>query len=263
MMHCWRYLLIFLGLFCSSSSQAFVSSVWKYIKQYQLGIEYSQSIDQVRMSYETDRNDAVRRDCEASSDHAEQELCSLTMLAGKSSGYGIFLQQAFKRKRNFHFAVDLGFNFRYLHGGTMPEDELQLKQDAYPVTHASFSLVSFIALPYIQLGYTPKSRFPDILVSIGPSLQTAFGKVTINEQSRNVVVALSSHAVGYAELEVVLLRFGKGAFSLYAAVDKAGAESTPFFPDDLEDIRDIKAGFRRGTGGQLNGFGAKLLLNWP
>ncbi|MFW7378495.1 MAG: hypothetical protein ACOH5I_06805 [Oligoflexus sp.] len=260
----WRiWPLAMILLIWSQPSEAFVSYLWQYLQQYQLGIEYSQSFDRVRLEYATDLDLSERDDCVFSEDNPDELRCRIDMQAGQSSGYGIFLSQAFERQGDFHLTFDLGFNIRYLDGVLAKERSELLQENGLPLNKASFSLVSLIALPYIQFGYTPLTRFPDILVSIGPAFQTALGQVQINDEKRDVVVALTSGVIGYVELELVLWRFGKGAFSLYAAMDKAGNESTPFFPEDLQHIEDIQAEFQRGTGGQFNGFGAKLLLSWP
>ncbi|WP_141734014.1 hypothetical protein [Oligoflexus tunisiensis] len=263
-MHAWyRNIVLISSLLVSQQCFAFIDAMRNYFNKYQVGIEYSHSFDHINLTYKTPAMDSIPESCINDDEDPTEQTCSLGLAAGQSSGYGLFLQQAFRRDGDFYFDFDINFTARYLSGGLLKEETEKLQSEGVPLYQAQVDLLALIALPYIKIGYTPSTGFPDIFLSLGPSFQAALGKVTLNEESRNVAVALSSGTVGYTELELVFLRFGEGAFSLYASQDHTGRNGTPFYPNVLEGITDVKAGFQRGQGGSFFGFGAKLLLNWP
>lgn len=264
-MNAYLFIVITLaGLLPAQVSYGFFSGIWNYVSQYQLGLEYSRSFDRLRLDYTTGYNAGLLDSCAPEDEQSERLACSVDMIAGSSSGFGIFLQRAFERRSNFHLRFDINLNLRYLNGQVTESEAERLQADGLPLTTASFDLASFILLPYIQVGYTPAGRFPDFLLSMGPAIQAVVGEARIGESRQDVATIVTSNWVGYTELEMVVLRFGKGAFSLYAARENVGREGTPFFRDiEDEDITDINVRFQRGTGGNLFGFGAKLLLNWP
>ena len=128
---------------------------------------------------------------------------------------------------------------------------------------ASFDLGVFVVRPYLELGYTPSSAFPDILIRLGPVAQLGVGNVSINEEKENVALALSSGLVGYFELEFVFWRFGDGAFSIYSSSDSAGEDGTSLYPEDIAGMSDFDALFSRSVGGAAYGYGLKLVLDFP
>jgi hypothetical protein len=247
----------------SSSCYAIFGAIWDYVRQYQLGLEYSQSTDGLRLSYRTDYQGSYPIQCTRVLDEPAEQVCTQDIVAGQSSGLGLFLQSAFKRQGDFYFSMDLNLSARYLNGEIDETEQATLEAQGLPLTQASFELASLVVLPYVKLGYTPTSSFPDLLLSFGPALQAAVGQATLNGERRDVAVALASRAVGYVEFEAVLWRFGDGALSLYASEASTGGESTPFFPEVFDDIRQVRASTRSQTSGDVLGYGVKLLLNWP
>ncbi|MCX6127064.1 MAG: hypothetical protein NTV34_20265, partial [Proteobacteria bacterium] len=181
-------------------------------------------------------------------------------------GFGIFLQRAFKRQGFWYFDYDVGFGARYLSGGLRKQDEgLQ----GLPLKTARFSLLSGVAKPYIQFGITP-DRWPDVLVSIGPALQIAAGSVAINDKSERVVIGTSSYTGpmslwhGFFELELVLKRFGEGAFSVFTSQDFSGnGEGTKLYPKDIDGMSNVRGTFSHRVGGAAFGFGLKLVTTLP
>lgn len=253
----------------ATPASAFFSAIWSYVKQYQLGIDYSSSYDGVTASYETSMNGGVsHKNCAAVPADPEptSQRCSVRMTGAASSGLGLFLQQAFKRQGTFYFAADLGFGARYLQGELDEAQVAEQKSAGLPLESMSFTLLALVIKPYITIGITPASRWPDILLSLGPAAQIAAGKVAVNGEESAVAVATANKSLvsGFFELELVFWRFGKGAFSLYTSSDfSGGGEGTKFYPRAKDDMRDIRADFSRNVSGGFFGLGAKLVLNWP
>ncbi|SMF08034.1 hypothetical protein [Pseudobacteriovorax antillogorgiicola] len=247
----------------ASPAFGFLGVVWEYISQYQIGIDYSASTDVIVMSYEMDRSGGIPSSCVESIKSDLRQICTHDIVGGQSSGFGLFLQQAFRRQGDYHVDFDLSLGVRYL-TGQIPEDELlAIEAQGLPLTEASFTLGVAIAKPYIELGYTPLMGFPDILLRFGPVIQAGAGAVSINEESKDVAVAVSSGVTGYVELEIVFLRFGDGAFSIYSSKDGAGRDGTPLYPDSVAGMDDFEGEFKRSVGGAALGYGMKLVLNWP
>jgi hypothetical protein len=123
--------------------------------------------------------------------------------------------------------------------------------------------------PYVQFGITPE-RWPDILISMGPALQVALGSVAINNHAENVAVGTSSVTGpmsvirGFLAIELVLKRFGDGAFSLIASQDVSGhGRGTKIYPKDIDEMSNFRGTFRRSEGHVAFGFGLKLVTPWP
>ena len=259
-------LLILLLAVPSSSAYALVSEIVNYVSQYQVGVDYSNAIDRVNLSYNTSATGGVPDSCQLVEGDPTKKQCSVHMVGGLSNGWGVFLQPAFRKQGFFYFNPDISFGARYL-SGELPVEDRSL--DGLPLKSAAFSLGALVMKPYLQLGVTP-DRFPDVLISMGPAIQMAFGKMTINEQSENVAVGTSSvngpmsviH--GFFALEIVLKRFGDGAFSLIASHDVTGnGRGTKIFPHDVDGMSDFHGSFSRNVDGMAYGFGLKLVTPWP
>ena len=261
-----RALVACAALVAATDSFAFVSDAWGYLSRYQFGIDYTNSSDAAQVYYNAPRANGVPDSCRERVGTDEMR-CRVDVAAGTSSGFGFVLQQAFRRQGMFHVDADLGLGVRRLAG------ELGARQsgrDGLPLRDLQFDLVAVVAKPYIQLGWTPASRWPDILLSFGPALQVAFGKVSVNGSQKNVVLGSISGLTrsgllrGFTELEIVPWRFGDGAFSFIASRDfVSGSDGTDFYPGSRDGMDDFSANFYRGVGGMALGFGLKLVLNWP
>lgn len=250
-----------------NQASAMFSGMWQYVSQYQLGIDYSTSWNNVQVDFKSDPAlSSPSEYCGAPSSGSTLRDCSIVANSGGSSGFGLFLQRAFKKQGFWYFDYDLGIGFRYLQGERSREGS---NFAGTPLRSVKFSLLSGIVKPYFQFGITPQG-FPDILVSLGPILQTAVGQVSVNDKSRSVVLAqsnvngLSSLWRGFVELELVLWRFGEGAFSLITSREFAGSgEGTKFYPESVDGMSDFKAKFNHGVGGAAFGMGLKLVTTVP
>jgi len=250
------------------ASIAFVGAIWDYVKQYQLGIDYTSSYDSVDATYETANPGVPAESCAVSPDDPTRQECAVAMKAGGASGFGLFLQQAFKKQGTFYFKPDVGFGVRSLQGELSPEHKKRAEEQGLPLKELSFDLVSFVVKPYITLGVTPSGAWlPDVLLSLGPAAQIAVGKVKVNDESENVALATSSGKRligGFFEFEVVFLRFGEGAFSLFTSRDvTSGEDGTKLITKDVDGMDDFRASFARSVSGGVFGFGAKLVLPFP
>jgi hypothetical protein len=256
-------LILFLGP--APLAFAVVGDAWDYVKQSQIGVDYSNSIDRVILSYEMDEGDYVPSSCVRLNDGLSKR-CSVTMLGGASNGWGVFLQAPFKKQGLFYLDWDVSFGARFLSGELQGRDR---NLQSLPLTDASFSLLAAIVKPYVQFGITPEG-YPDLLISLGPALQAAIGTVSVNGQSEVVAVGTSSVSgplsliQGFFAIEAVIYRFGDGAFSLMASSDTTGhGQGTQIYPNTVDGMADFKGNFRRDVGGLAFGFGLKLVTPWP
>lgn len=251
------------ALFTAANASAGVTD---YFRKYNVGVDYLSSHDSMTLLYDTPRlsGGGLAADCQPTGNPARMQ-CSTMMTGGVSSGLGLFLQQPFHRQGDFHFVIDLGFGLRLLNGDLQEEDAKKLEQRGLPLKQASFSLVGVVMKPYVQVGYTPSSSFPDILFSFGPAVQVSMGHITINDERENVVLATGSGLTGFMELEVVFWRFGEGFLSLYASRDFSGGDNdaTDAYPHGKDGMDEFKASFSRSVGGSAYGFGLKLLTTFP
>lgn len=260
------WLLPLLGFFLTEPAFGLVSEAWNYLKEYQLGFDYTSSYDRVDASYEAPKAASTAPGCQDVQGKPTRQRCSVEMRGGGGSGPGIFLQQAFRRQGLFYFRPDIGFGVRYLSGALTPETQKDQAEAGLPLKDLRFSLAAVVIRPYVQFGITPASRWPDLLISLGPQAQVAFGTVRTNTERANVVMATSSSGLvsGFLAAELVLWRFGDGAFSLFLASDLTGkGQGTKFFPRSVDTMDDIRANFSHSVGGGILGLGLKLLLNWP
>jgi hypothetical protein len=85
-------LILFLGP--APLAFAVVGDAWDYVKQSQIGVDYSNSIDRVILSYEMDEGDYVPSSCVRLNDGLSKR-CSVTMLGGASNGWGVFFASPF------------------------------------------------------------------------------------------------------------------------------------------------------------------------
>ena len=253
----------------ATKSFAGVSSAWNYLSRFQVGVDYTNSNDTVEMTYEVPSNQNTGdTTCELIPGDINTKRCSNHMGAGFSSGWGFLLQQPFKRQGDIYVNFDMGFGLRRL-VGEFPVSKKKGNSNG-PLRAVNFELLALVARPYLQVGLTPAQTWPDILFSIGPAFQAAYGRVRVNSEAENVLVGTSSGLSvggligGFYELEVVFWRFGQGAFSIYTAKDvTSGDAGTKFFPREVDGMEEIKANFSRGVGGDALGFGLKLVMDWP
>ena len=253
--------VILLSMLSASRPAIAQNFLWDYLKNYKLGVENSFTNDVATVFYDVDPgvyNDA--KYCTQDNVHPNKSRCHYSIPADSQSGLGLFLQQAFRRKGLWHYEFDLSLSFRSMHEG------MKHPEPKSPLQEVNFDLYGLFFKPHFTFGITPKSIFPDFLVSLGPSAQVYWGSTVINSTAhhtgargvwrRSKVLSVLS----YGELELVLWRFAReGALSLFTASERDTAQLYDGYVADVavDHMTDIDVTFdRRSTG-------VKLLLSWP
>jgi hypothetical protein len=243
-----------------------------YLRNYQLGLEYSNSSNYLHLSYKVDRQVGADPEvCKIDEADARSKICATPVDAGGGSGWGVILEQPFKKQGMFYFNADVGFSLRYLSGRwpnyDVPGQNVNLNQ---PLQNLSFNLVAAIIKPYVKFGITPEKYFPDILFTIGPSLQLSIGNVIINDVSEKVAFVSSSALIErnilnmlLANVEIVFMRFGEGSFGMFVASDHMGGRGTLFYPHKVDQMKDFMGYFSHKEGGVAYGFGLRIVMDWP
>ncbi len=261
-----RLLMIWIVITPATAAFALVTEAINYVRQNQVGIDYTNSIDRVELSYNTATGSNIPNSCAVIAESPTMKRCTVSMIGGSSNGWGVFLQRAFKKQGFYYLDWDVSAGARYLNG-ELPAKEQSLS--GLPLKTAAFSLGAIVAKPYVQFGITP-DRWPDVLISMGPALQMAVGSVTINDDAEQVAVGTSSVTGpmsvirGFFAIELVLRRFGDGAFSLMASHDVSGhGRGTKIYPKDIDGMTNFRGAFSRSVGNVAYGFGLKLVTPWP
>ena len=260
-------LAVGLMLLPAAPAQAFFAEIASYLAGYQYGIDYTSSFDYIDASYEIDKPQATPTDnCTSESNHPTKQICTATMRGGGGSGYGIVITQQFKRQGLFYFRPDIGFGLRYLEGARSSKDLERDRSVGLPLRQLKFNLGAAVIKPYIQFGITPADTWPDLLISLGPAAQMAFGNVTVNGKKENVAVVSSSNSIftGFVALEIVFWRFGRGALSVFTENEVAGGgRGSKFYPGSVDGMGDFHASFNHAVYGGFYGLGIKVLSPWP
>lgn len=266
-------LLIMLGgVLLSGHSYSF--SVMDYLRGYKLGVNFIGQSEGASINFDVDTaKDPISNTVTNCGENSFEQVrnCSVQMNGGGGRGlgasflhgFGLYLQQPFKKQGEFYFNWDLGIGIQAISAGWENEDG----SFDYPgLKSISYSLYGAQLKPYVQIGWTPY-RFPDVIFTLGPVIQMVAGSVSVNDQEETAAFIQSSNinssvlpwAQAYFELELVFLRFGNGAFSWY--ISRAAASSSvevgDFYAEEVGAMSNFSATFRAHESG------FKLLLNWP
>jgi hypothetical protein len=262
-------LALFLGFLLATAvlpQAALGLGVTDYVKNYHLGINLIGTNDQVSVSYDIPEDAPEAPNCQK--DASGHSTCWSGLFdhgrglgAEYLRGFGLFLQQPFKRQGFWYFSADFSLGFLHL-AGASPD-----KPDAGPFRSMSYSLYGFRFKPFIQFGITPAFLLPDVLISAGPVAHALMGQVVVNGEGRNsalfqrtrLFTGINPFAYAFLELEVVFWRFGDGAFSFYTARSRTDDRraSGSFYPGEKDGMTNFQATFHSDESG------LKLLLNWP
>lgn len=245
--------------------------IWKYLKGYKIGIDQSFSKDIATIEYDVKssqfNNDEL---CEPSPFNLDRMRCQSQIVADSSGGYGIFLQQAFKRKGLWHYDIDLGLSFRSMEGKfdkyDRNADSAVAVDPNQPLKKVDFYLYGLLLKPHITLGITPKRFFPDLLVSFGPTAAVYWGSTVINDNVKQEsgfkgVYRRSDvlNVLSFLQFEAVLLRFGDGFISFYTGYERDVGQNKDgnIVPVGADNMTNIDVIFDRNISG------TKLQFNWP
>ena len=180
-----------LSLGASAAFAASIAPMWKWARQYRIGVDSSSSRDTMTVGYQTSVDGHTKTDrctvLRASNDPtADRQMeCTVDLVAGESQGYGLFFQRAFRRQGLFYLNYDIGMGVRALQG-QLPQEQVE---SGLPMKRLRFFLYGANLKPYIQFGITPAHVFPDLLFQIGPALQLLVGNVEINNDQSYVAMA--------------------------------------------------------------------------
>ena len=267
-------LIVILGLL-TKSEFSYGLNVMEYLRGYNLGINLIGQSEGANVKFNVDTiEDPISNgvtNCGEPVFGQTERTCSIGLNGGGGRGlgasflhgFGIFLQQPFKRQGNFYFNWDLGIGLQVLNAAWENEEG----GFEYPgLEEISYSLYGLQLKPYIQIGWTP-NRFPDIIFTLGPVMQMVAGTVSVNEkeettaffQSSDIEGSIMPWAQAYFELELVFLRFGDGAISWYLskAATSTDVEAGDFYSEKVGAMSDFTATFNAYESG------FKFLLNWP
>jgi len=256
----WGLTLLSVGSIVAPRADAGVfSELWGFAKQYRVGVDFAGGGDSATLNFEADTsqtNGSSSCIADPSTGYVTSK-CSVQIAAGGRGGFGLFAERAFKRQGNFYFNMDLGFGIRSLEGRF--NEDIETRKT--PLRDVKFFLYGGVIKPYIIFGLTPARVWPDLLISLGPVAQVLAGRVHVNDESAQRVLAQTSfrRLNAFLQLELVFVRFGDGYFSLFASRTAASSEETigDFYPDEVDGMRDIQAEFNN------NLLGFKLLFNFP
>lgn len=265
--------IVLAAFFGLALPKARASSLYDYLKDYNVGVNLIGQSQFAKVEFSVDTaEDAIASDvvnCGAD-ETLTLRTCSVILNGGGGSGiggayfggFGVFLQQHFKRTGLFYFDWDVSIGAQLLSG----QLESKSKNLYAGLESLEYTLYGLQLKPYIQFGITPR-KLPDVLFSAGTVVQALAGNVSVNGeeeftallQSSGVSRSIIPWAQAYFEFEIVFLRFGDGAFSWYQSLTAANdsASTGDFYTKDVDAMSDFKASFVSSESG------LKLLLNWP
>ncbi len=223
-----------LVILCSQSTTA----LGRPIFGYNLGLTYGTTASYAAISYEAPEQADLPTDCESNASNSDLMRCTAYLAPDGEGQYSVaaYLEKPFKRQGMFYF--DAGFTFATLsYKGTLgdkPENRVStLNKDnsksgtslavpsdtsgSQPLTHALMELYGLDLQSYIRAGFTPR-YVPDVMLTLGFGLQMVAGRLKIFTEDKKTFVYQPG---GFAELEVVLVRLGTGALSVFLGHDQS------------------------------------------
>ncbi len=278
-MRFWFLSVLLLQILLPLRAQADLLSPWRYIKNYQWGLELGDNDDRATIAFDQKSEKNQDQDaCVASSNSHSienpQDVQTTThcevQFQRSGNGYGIFLQQPFKRSGFWHFDYDIGLSFRAI-DGTMTLQDNQFDADSRwqnPIDDLSLHLFSIVLKPQITFGVTP-THYPELLFSFGPTIDVMWGSINMNsERYQTPAIGLYRRSGLYVDprffyyanfqTEVVLRRIGKGwiSFSMWTLAGEDHVQYGDLLPTHLQDqdIYDLSLTLRQSF------FGLKVVL---
>lgn len=252
-----KLLLIVMFALTANISLGSILTPWKYIKQYQLGIDVGETSDRAVFGFDihpTIYNDT--ENCTLSDEANGMNTCSLTFNKS-SSNYGIFLEQPFKRKGFWHVDWDISFALRSFSGDfEAPEN---VEKTTLPIQDVSLNYYGATTRLYATVGMTPK-KWPEILISFGPTGEVFGGSAEFNGKKYPTKYTIRRSQVlnlfSYYSLDIVFLRFGKGYFGFTVSQHegKDDVQEGRLLPEEDDLFTDLNVTMSRSF------FGFKLLF---
>jgi len=255
-------LVIFL-LWPSDEAFASLLSPWHYIKNYHLGFDVGERSDLAHFGFEISQDTYFDETCEPVRGSVRRVRC-VHDFEDSSSGFGIFIEQPFKRRGFWHFDYDLAFDLRIVDSKLHPvrgDQGGKLTGKDIPVKDVYLHLYSLVAIPYLTVGVTPL-RWPELLLSFGPTGEAVWGSVNINDTRYQIAErgVFRRSAVGsflsHLQLNLILKRFGKGYFGITSSQTKGDdhVQDGKIFPESIDNMSNMSLHLNKQF------FGVKVLL---
>jgi hypothetical protein len=246
-------LSVLASIFATTAQAGLISSTVSYLRQFQLGVEFSNYQSSLHLRYEATDSAAKSSTC---SGKTSLKTCSITIGDDSNRGYdyGLFLKQPLRRKGWFYAGFDLGFAARYLSGDKTKE----ALGGEHSFNAIDYSYILLETRPYAQIGITPSNWLPYLLLSAGPMIQYTYGQISIDQQAiySPGIGSLSRSSLwdytSFLELEVVFWRISaQRSLSWYTStvVNDPAVTVTPVFPEQYDDISISGGWFQRSVNG--------------
>ena len=248
-------------LFISQAALADILSPWRYIKRYQLGVSVGNTNDQVNFNFDSDPNTYTDPDfCKEDETDPTVHNCSIDFNQS-SSNFAIFLEQPFKRRGFWHIDWDISIGLQGFSGEFKREedDPNLIRNPQIPIDDVNVSYYGIGTRIYMTVGVTPR-KWPEVLLSFGPTGEAMFGKASFNGETYSANAAVRRSSIGsifsFASLDIVFFRFKKGYFGLVHWWHNGDndVQEGELVPNDLDSLKNLNLTFRR------NFIGFKLLL---
>ena len=228
-----------LGLGLSSPALAGLLTPLEFLLDYQLGLEVGDTTDTATFMYHQPVDGAYIDDnqCETINDGPERVYRCQQNFIKRDSNFGLFIEHPFKRQGFWHLDWDIGFSLKALSGTFEPEDENVVNG---ALDSLQLNLYSVNAQPFVTFGITPKSLWPDVLVSLGTTGELLIGSYQLNGQryrlSSPVLRRSRVLSLSYWRVQVVFWRFAKGYFALNLSNSRVSSSvsSKPALVEDAQ-----------------------------
>lgn len=209
---------------------------------YNLGINYEISKSYAQIAYDSPIQSTMPKDCEPNQNVPGAMRCQAYLGPDNttSSYPSIYLEAPFKRQGLLYFETGLTFaTIEYVGGlaskpagpsGGAKGSKPDTGPDGPPLQKAYLDLFGINWQGYARVGITPR-YLPDLFVSAGAGIQTAYGTIKVLTSKYKQVVVQPDV---FGSVELVIARFHTGSFAVYAGVDQsiAGQLGTQLIPDN-------------------------------
>jgi hypothetical protein len=206
-----------------------------FFKTHNLGVSYDVGTSYARIGYDAPSVPAMPNDCTPNERAAGKMRCEHYLAPDDAGGSpAVFLEAPFKRQGLFYFEPGFTIATISYEGNLQPVAPGKAKgsariPSAQPLQLASMELYGINWQGYFTLGLTPR-YLPDILVSVGGGVQTVGGTIKVFKEKYTRYIIQPDI---FGKVEVVLMRAGTSALSVYIGLDQSiGSEFGSALIDD-------------------------------
>lgn len=193
------------------------AGILDFLTEYHLGAEVGKEVGTITAVYTTSADLPLDpQKCNSTTDGKYQ--CAGTMKIEGGYSPAVTFATAFKRKGLLHYDLDLDFAIRRVATElTRFDADMDLAPVGYappPLRQMGVTLYGVNADAYFEFGLTPAGHLPDLIFAVGIGIQPLYGTIQLNNTVKRQFIL---NSLFYAEINLVLLRFGKGGeIALYA-----------------------------------------------